>query len=194
MRGPPFARRSAYGRYSTPIPRVGECRFSRILPSPEYMCTPQGRHGSKLRTVRMMSMPLKSSGPFSSKIGLPCDRVLVGARGAVRVGRRPVPRRRRVGVVVGDLAVPDHQVVREYPANRLVEAAADRLVGHLELLEDLGLSRAHELQRPVQEVERHRRRVGDEVDAGPVALDGVGPLRHVPHRTASRAWRRSWGG
>ena len=38
-------------------------------PSPRYMCTPHGRHGSKLRTVRMMSMPLKFSRSFSSKIG-----------------------------------------------------------------------------------------------------------------------------
>ncbi len=36
------------------------------------MCTPHGRHGSKLRTVRMMSMPLKFSGPFSSKMCMPC--------------------------------------------------------------------------------------------------------------------------
>ena len=42
------------------------------LASPRYMCTPHGRHGSKLRTVRMMSMPLKWSRSFSSKIGWPC--------------------------------------------------------------------------------------------------------------------------
>ncbi len=41
-------------------------------PFPVYMCTPQGRHGSKLRTARMMSTPLKFSGPFSSKIGVFC--------------------------------------------------------------------------------------------------------------------------
>ena len=34
------------------------------------MCTPQGRQGSKLRTARMMSTPLNSFGPFSSKIGV----------------------------------------------------------------------------------------------------------------------------
>ena len=43
----------------------------RTLPFP-YMCTPQGRHGSKLWTARMMSTPLKLSGPFSSKIGVFC--------------------------------------------------------------------------------------------------------------------------
>ena len=34
------------------------------------MCTPHGRHGSKLRTDRMMSMPLKFSSVFSSKMGV----------------------------------------------------------------------------------------------------------------------------
>src|SRR6201999_2106403 len=53
-------------------PNIGEWRVSRTLPSPRYMWTPQGRHGSKLRTARMMSMPLKFSGPFSSKMGVFC--------------------------------------------------------------------------------------------------------------------------
>src|ERR671914_2553084 len=56
---------------------------------------------------------------------LPRHRVLVRAGGAIRVGRRPVPRGGRVGAAVGDLAVPDHHVVRENPAHRLVEAAAN---------------------------------------------------------------------
>lgn len=51
-------------------PNIDEWRVSRIFPSPRYMCTPQGRHGSKLLTARMISMPLKLSGPFSSKIGV----------------------------------------------------------------------------------------------------------------------------
>ena len=52
-------------------PSIGECRCSMTVPMPSYMCTPHGRHGSKLRTVRMMSMPLNLSGPFSSKIFSP---------------------------------------------------------------------------------------------------------------------------
>lgn len=58
--------------HSLPADWVGECSSSSFLPSPRYMCTPQGRQGSKLRTVRMMSMPLKCSRSFSSKIGWPC--------------------------------------------------------------------------------------------------------------------------
>ncbi len=49
---------------------LGECSLRSTLPLPRYMWTPQGRHGSKLRTARMMSIPLKSSIPFSSKIGV----------------------------------------------------------------------------------------------------------------------------
>ena len=70
--GGPEIRRRARGpwgsRYSATY-SVGECIRSSFLPPPRYMCTPHGRHGSKLRTVRMMSMPLKCSRSFSSKIG-----------------------------------------------------------------------------------------------------------------------------
>src|SRR5262245_39439033 len=53
-------------------PNIGTWRTSSFFPPPTYMCTPHGRHGSKLLTARMMSMPLKLSGPFSSKIGVFC--------------------------------------------------------------------------------------------------------------------------
>jgi hypothetical protein len=54
------------------MPNIGEWFVSRTLPLPRYMCTPQGRQGSKLLTARMISMPLKLSGPFSSKMGVFC--------------------------------------------------------------------------------------------------------------------------
>ena len=53
-------------------PNIGVCFTSSSRPLPRYMWTPHGRHGSKLRTVRMMSMPLNLSGPFSSKMGVFC--------------------------------------------------------------------------------------------------------------------------
>ena len=53
-------------------PNIGWWTCLIVLPPPRYMCTPHGRHGSKLLTVRMMSMPLKLSRPFSSKIWSPC--------------------------------------------------------------------------------------------------------------------------
>src|SRR5207249_11903946 len=60
------------GHRRSSAPNVGEWRAAISLPLPRYMCTPHGRHGSKLRTVRMTSMPLKCSLSFSSKIGWPC--------------------------------------------------------------------------------------------------------------------------
>src|ERR1700734_937651 len=53
-------------------PNIGEWCVSSVFPLPRYMWTPQGRHGSKLRTARMVSIPLNLSGPFSSKIGVFC--------------------------------------------------------------------------------------------------------------------------
>lgn len=57
---------------ASPLSPVGTCICWTVLPPPTYMWTPHGRQGSKLRTVRMMSMPLKFSGVFSSKIGVFC--------------------------------------------------------------------------------------------------------------------------
>ena len=111
---------------------------------------------------------------------LPLHGVLVGPGRAVGVARVGVPRGRRVGVVVGDLAVADHHVVREHAAHRLGEAAADALVGHLELLPGLGAPGPDLDQRLLGEVQRAGRGVGLEVGAGPVALDGVAPLRDLP--------------
>ena len=62
-------RRFPVDAHSPVIAAAGECVRSRCLPSPRYMWTPHGRQGSKLRTVRMMSIPLKFSRSFSSKIG-----------------------------------------------------------------------------------------------------------------------------
>src|SRR5258705_444152 len=88
--------------------------------------------------------------------------------------------RRWVRVIVRDLAVADHEVVREHAANGLVESAADRVVGHLEFLEHLDVAGVHTLERLVDEIQRHRRRVGDEVRARAVAFDRVRALRDLP--------------
>ena len=52
-------------------PNIGECTCLIVFPFPRYMCTPHGRHGSKERTARMMSIPRKFSASASSKIGMP---------------------------------------------------------------------------------------------------------------------------
>ena len=126
----------------------GEWSFFRVLPLPRYMWTPQGRHGSKLRTARMMSMPLNLSRSFSSKIGVFMHRVLVGSGRAVDVARVGVPRRGRIRVIVGDLAAADDHVVGQHAAHRFGEPAADALVRHLELLPGLGAPGPHLARAP----------------------------------------------
>ena len=59
-------------------------------------------------------------------------------------------------MVVGDLPVPDHEVVREHAADGFVKATADRLLGNIEVLEHLRSSRAHLVESQVDEMERHR--------------------------------------
>jgi len=68
--------------------------------------------------------------------------VLVGAGGAVGVADPAVPGRRRVGMVVGDLAVADDEVVGEHAADGFVEAAGDGLARDGELGPGAGAPRA----------------------------------------------------
>ena len=58
-------------------------------------------------------------------------RVFVGAGHAVAVAGTGVPAGRRIGMIVGDLAVADHDVMRQHAAHRLVESAADGVLRHL---------------------------------------------------------------
>ena len=60
-------------------------------------------------------------------------RILVGPGRAVDIARIRVPRRGRIGMIVGDLAIADDDVMREHTAHRLVEAAADGFFGNLEV-------------------------------------------------------------
>src|SRR6185436_18164153 len=102
------------------------------------------------------------------------------AWGPVGVARARIPRRRRIGMVVGDLAIPDDEMMRQHAADRFGEAAADGLLRHRELLPGLGVPEADFAQGLVDEVERAPGGVGLEVGAGAIALDGVAPLRDLP--------------
>src|SRR5947208_58789 len=73
-----------------------------------------------------------------------------------------------------------HVVIREDAAHRLVEAAADGLVGHGKLGPDLRAPGVQFGQRLLGEVQGRRRRIGLEVATGAVALDGIAPARDVP--------------
>ena len=54
-------------------------------------------------------------------------RILIGSGGAVDVTRIGIPRGGRIGMVVGDLALADDNMMRKHPPHRLVKAAADGL-------------------------------------------------------------------
>ena len=83
-------------------------------------------------------------------------------------------------MIVGDFALSNHQVVGEYAPHGFMETAADRFVRHREVREDLGLALANQLQRLFHEVHAHGCGVRQEIDAGTVPLDGIGPLRNLP--------------
>ncbi len=93
-------------------------------------------------------------------------RVLIGSRGSEGVTRTRVPRRRRVRLVVGDLAVADHHVMREHAAGGLVEADADRLLGNGELVPALGPPGLDLLHRPLEVVQGDQRAVRLVVGSG----------------------------
>src|SRR5437588_4927113 len=59
--------------------------------------------------------------------------VLVRARCTIDVSHAAIPGRRRIGMVVGDLAILDDHVMGKYTAHRLVESAADGLLWHCEI-------------------------------------------------------------
>ncbi len=116
--------------------------------------------------------------------------VLIRPRRAVHVTRAGVPRRGRIGMVVGDFAVADDDVVRQHAAHRLVEAAADGVVRHLELRPGPRPAGVQVRHRLLGKVQRRRRRVGLEISPGAVALDGVAPFRDLPLELHLRQHRR----
>src|SRR6267154_1015881 len=71
---------------------------------------------------------LEAVGPiFFEQRGV-LDGVLEGSRRAERVARTGIPGRRRIRVVIGDLAIADDQMMRQPTAYGFVEAAADRFI------------------------------------------------------------------
>src|ERR1700722_5737064 len=67
-------------------------------------------------------------------------RVLVRTRSAVNIAGISIPGRRRIRMVICDLALLNYYVMREHAANRFVEAAANRFLRYFELRPGLGVS------------------------------------------------------
>src|SRR3984885_114919 len=65
--------------------------------------------------------------------GCVLHRVLIRAGSSIHIARIRVPWCRRVRMVIRDLAFADDHMMREHPTHRLVEPAADGLLGNLEV-------------------------------------------------------------
>ena len=83
-------------------------------------------------------------------------------------------------MVVADLSLANHHVVREHAAHGLVKSATDGLVGHMELGPGPGPAGINLLERLIHEVEGRRGGVGLEIGPRPVALQGVTPPGNRP--------------
>src|SRR5579862_8589623 len=60
-------------------------------------------------------------------------RVFIRSRSAFDITRARVPRRRRIGMIVGDLPLADHDVMRKHAAYRLMESAGNGFFGYFEV-------------------------------------------------------------
>src|SRR5262249_37668981 len=109
-------------------------------------------------------------------------RVFVRSRRSIDVTRVGVPRRWCIGMIVGDLAVSNHHVMRKHAPHRLGKATADGVLGYLERLPRLGVPGSLLLQRLLDEMQRPTRGVRLKISARPITLDGIAPLWDLPFK------------
>src|SRR5271154_3596481 len=107
-------------------------------------------------------------------------RIFVGTGGAIDVTRIGIPRSWRIGMVIGDFALTNYDVMGEYAPHRFVETAADGFFRHLEIRPGFGMAGMELFHRFLGEVQSAGCGVGLEVGASPVAFDGVAPLWNLP--------------
>ena len=107
-------------------------------------------------------------------------RVFVGAGGAKAVARVCVPGSWRIGMIVGDLVVFNHHVMRQHTANRLVEAAPYAFFGNLEVVPGFCSAGMQLGQCLFGEVQSGRSRIGLEVSASAIPFNRVTPFGNLP--------------
>src|SRR5579884_157700 len=95
--------------------------------------------------------------------------ILVGARSAIDIAHAAIPWRRRIGMVVGDLAILDDHVMREDAAYRLMESATNGLLWYGEVGPGFGMPGAYLIKRLIDAVQSDGSGIGLEVGACPVA-------------------------
>src|SRR3984957_20705932 len=65
------------------------------------------------------------------------NRIFIWSRSSIHIAWVGIPGSRRIWVVVGDLVIADHDVMRQNSAHRFVEAAANGFLRHLEIIPGL---------------------------------------------------------
>src|ERR1700753_2299915 len=83
-------------------------------------------------------------------------------------------------MVIRDLAFADHHVMGKYATNRLVEPAANRFLGNLEVSPGGGAAGIQLSECLFYEVEGSRSSVCLEGSERPIPLERVAPLRNLP--------------
>src|SRR5262249_9104354 len=106
--------------------------------------------------------------------------IFVGARSAIDIAWAGIPGRRWIGMVVRDLAVFDHHMVRKHAAHGFVEATANRLFGHGEVGPGGGTSRADLVKCFLNAVQGHYGRVRLEIGTRSVSLKCIAPPGNFP--------------
>src|ERR1700733_9418136 len=106
-------------------------------------------------------------------------RVLVRTRRTIAVAGICVPRGGRIGVVVGDLVILDHYVMRQHATHCFVEAAANSLIRNREVVPGSGSSGMQLRQRLLGKVKRRRGCISLKIRASAVPLDRIAPLRNL---------------
>ncbi len=156
------------------------------------MWTPQGRQGSKLRTVAHDVDALEIVRAVFLEDRRPLHGVFVRPGRSVYIAGAGVPGRGRVGMIVGDLAVANHQVMRQRPAHRLMKTAADADLRHLEFAASLGPSGVHFAQPLLDEIAGCRCGIRLEITSWPDRARSYCSRPESSTRIRSRAARPSW--
>src|ERR1700728_3130660 len=123
---------------------------------------------------------LELVGPIFFEDGRILHRIFIGTRSSVNITRIRVPGCWWIGMIVGYLAVANDNVMRKNAAHRFVEAAANRLLGNLEVRPGLRVACVKFGERLFDKVKRCCGGVGLEIGASAIPLDSIAPLGNLP--------------
>src|ERR1700728_2497421 len=119
-------------------------------------------------------------------------RVFVRPRRSIDIPGICVPRSGRIRVVVGDLVIFDHHMVREHATDGFVKPASDSAFGNLKVCPSFRPAGMQFFQSLFHEIQSGSRRVGLEVSARAITLDCVTPLWNFPLEFDLRKGRSFW--